>query len=83
MLPSNVHPDVEQLTILLLTTGSDAAKKDGPKVFEKMGSSHPNEPHWYLPPLGVDPLHYGKGLGSALLQHTLAVYDIKTINLPI
>jgi ribosomal protein S18 acetylase RimI-like enzyme len=74
-LPPNVHPDVEQLITLLLSTGSDEAKKDGPKVFEKMGSYHPKEPHWYLPLLGVDPLHHGKGLGSALLQHALAACD--------
>ncbi|MFZ0555634.1 MAG: GNAT family N-acetyltransferase [Nitrososphaeraceae archaeon] len=71
------------MTTLLLSTGSDEAKKDGPKVFEKMGSYHPKEPHWYFPLLGVDPLHQGNGLGSALLQHTLAVCDIKTISLPI
>ena len=64
-LPPNAHPDVEQLTTLLLSTGSDEAKKDGPKVFEKMGSYHPKEPHWYFPLLGVDPLHQGNGLGSA------------------
>ena len=29
---------------------------------------------WYLPLLGVDPLHHGKGLGSALLQHALVMY---------
>lgn len=81
--PPNAHPDVEQLTTLLLSIGSDDAMNDGPKVFEKMGSYHPKEPHWYFPLLGVDPLHQGKGLGSALLQHTLAVCDIKTISLPI
>ncbi|MGH9988701.1 MAG: GNAT family N-acetyltransferase [Nitrososphaeraceae archaeon] len=73
-LPPNVHPDVGQL-ITLLSTGSNEAKKDGPKVFEKMDSYHPKEPHWYLPLLGVDPLHHGKGFGSLLLQHALAVCD--------
>jgi GNAT superfamily N-acetyltransferase len=46
-----------------------------PRLIEKMGSYHPKEPHWYLPLLGVDPLHHGKGLGSVLLQHALAVCD--------
>jgi GNAT superfamily N-acetyltransferase len=46
-----------------------------PEVFEKMENYHPNEPHWYSPLLRVDPLHHGKGLGSALLQYTLAVCD--------
>ena len=72
-LPPDVHPDVDQLITLLQSTGSDEAKKDGPEIFEKMSGYHPDEPHWYLPLLGVDPLHHGKGLGSALLQHTLAI----------
>jgi ribosomal protein S18 acetylase RimI-like enzyme len=74
-LPPNVHPDVEQLIALLQSAGSDEAKKDSLEVFDKMGRFHPNEPHWYLPLLGVDPLHHGKGLGSALLQHALAACD--------
>jgi ribosomal protein S18 acetylase RimI-like enzyme len=74
-LPPNVHPDVDQLISLLESTGSDAAKKDGPEIFERMSGYHPNEPHWYLPLLGVDPLHHGKGLGSALLQRALVICD--------
>jgi len=74
-LPPNVHPDVEPLIALLQSSGSDEAKKDGPEVFEKMNSYHPNEPHWYLPLLGVDPLHHGKGIGSALMQHALVGCD--------
>jgi ribosomal protein S18 acetylase RimI-like enzyme len=74
-LPPDVHPDVDQLISLLQRTGSDEAKKDGPEIFEKMSGYHPNEPHWYLPLLGVDPIHHGKGLGSALLQHVLVMCD--------
>ena len=40
-----------------------------------MGCYHPNEPHWYLPLIGVDPLHHGKGLGSALLEHATIKFD--------
>ncbi|HEX5185909.1 MAG TPA: GNAT family N-acetyltransferase [Nitrososphaeraceae archaeon] len=72
-LPPNVHPDVDQLIALLQNSGSEDAKRDGPEVFEKMSSYHPNEPHWYLPLLGVDPLYHGKGLGSLLIQHAIAV----------
>lgn len=75
-LPPNVHPDVDQLIELLQSSGSNEAKNDGPEVFEKMSSYHPNEPHWYLPLLGVDPLYHGKGLGSALIQHSIAVCNL-------
>lgn len=74
-LPPNVDPDVDQLIELLQNTGSDEAKKDGPEIFEKMSGYHPSEPHWYLPLLGVDPLHHSKGFGSALLQHALVTCD--------
>lgn len=74
-LPPDVHPEVDTLIALLQKTGSAEAQKDGPAVFEKMGSYHPSEPHWYLPLLGVDPLQHGKGLGSALMQHALARCD--------
>jgi GNAT superfamily N-acetyltransferase len=75
-LPPNVQPDIEQLNALLESTGSENAKKYGPLLFEKMNSYHPNEPHWYLPLLGVDPLHHGKGLGSALMQRAVVRCDL-------
>lgn len=65
-LPPTVQPDVGQLMALAQSTGSNDAKKYGPEIFEKMGSYHPKEPHWYLPLLGVDALHHGKGLGTKL-----------------
>jgi GNAT superfamily N-acetyltransferase len=36
---------------------------------------HPHEPHWYLRVLGVDPIHQGTGIGSALLRPVLAEAD--------
>lgn len=49
-----------------------------PEVFsilEQMGAFHPNEPHWYLPMIGVDPSEQGGGCGSALLRRGLARCD--------
>jgi Acetyltransferases len=40
-----------------------------------MGNFHPHEPHWYLPIIGVDPPHQGRGLGEQLMAHALARCD--------
>ena len=40
-----------------------------------MGGYHPKESHWYLPLIGTDPTQQGKGHGSALLHHALALCD--------
>jgi RimJ/RimL family protein N-acetyltransferase len=42
---------------------------------EQMAEFHPQEPHWYLPLLGVDPMKQGRGYGSALLVHALERCD--------
>lgn len=54
---------------------SEEAQNVVPALFEKMGGYHPNEPHWYLPLLGVDPHHHGKGLGSVLMKYALTMCD--------
>ena len=36
---------------------------------------HPDETHWYLPMIGVDPSRQSCGVGSALMQHALARSD--------
>jgi GNAT superfamily N-acetyltransferase len=74
-LPPNVHPDEDKLNSLIQRTVSERIQKDFLHVFEQMGRYHPSEPHWYLPLTGVDPLHQGKGLGSALMQHALIQCD--------
>ena len=74
-LPPNVDPDVDTILALLQETTSEESQRVVPEVFEKMGRYHPNEPHWYLPLLGVDPHHHGKGLGSLLMKHALIMFD--------
>jgi GNAT superfamily N-acetyltransferase len=44
-------------------------------VFEKLAPHHPNEAHWYLPLIGVDPSHQRKGYGAALLEDVLRLCD--------
>ena len=74
-LPPGISPDEEVLIALLQSTGSAQFQKDGVAVVEQMGRYHPQEPHWYLPFIGVDPSHQGKGHGSALMQHALIPCD--------
>jgi ribosomal protein S18 acetylase RimI-like enzyme len=73
-LPPGVHPDEERLSELM-ETASPAARNDGAAIFEQMAKYHPSEPHWYLPLIGVDPAHQGKGLGDALMASALARCD--------
>jgi transposase len=44
-------------------------------VLEQMATCHPREPHWYLPMIGVDPPHQGRGYGGALLSYALERCD--------
>lgn len=44
-------------------------------VIEEMGRFHPEEPHWYLPFIGVEPAQQGNGLGAKLLQASLKTCD--------
>jgi ribosomal protein S18 acetylase RimI-like enzyme len=74
-LPPDVHPDESALMTLLQRTASASMQKDLSLVFEQMGRYHPEEPHWYLPFIGIDPSEQGKGHGSALMKHALVPCD--------
>jgi ribosomal protein S18 acetylase RimI-like enzyme len=74
-LPPEVGPDEDALMTLLQRTGSREAQADAVALFEQMGRYHPREPHWYLPFIGVDPLHRGKGYGAALMRHAAIPCD--------
>ena len=45
------------------------------KMFEQFRQSHPEEDHWYLPWIGVDPVLHGRGLGSSMLKEVLRLVD--------
>jgi ribosomal protein S18 acetylase RimI-like enzyme len=74
-LPPEVHPDEEALGSVLMRTVPEGRHEEMFGVLEQMGSYQPTEPYWYLPMIGVEPAHQGKGYGSALLRHTLEICD--------
>jgi ribosomal protein S18 acetylase RimI-like enzyme len=74
-LPPGVHPDEEKLGEVIHSTLSPSLIGEAFATFEQMAKHHPSEPHWYLPMIGVDPAHQGKGHGDALMLHALERCD--------
>lgn len=74
-LPPGVEPDVERLQALFGENTPDTIQSEMTAVFEQMSGYHPQEPHWYLPLIGIDPAHQGMGLGTALMRHALRQPD--------
>lgn len=75
-LPPKVEPDFEALmSFFEKSHATPETKKDGEAVFEQMDKFHPKEPHWYLPLIGADPVHQGKGYGAALMAHAMKRCD--------
>jgi ribosomal protein S18 acetylase RimI-like enzyme len=74
-LPSDTPFDKEALRSVLYQSVAERERTDLFAVFGQMMSHHPNEPHWYLPFIGVDLMHQGQGHGAALMEHVLAPCD--------
>lgn len=74
-LPPDVHPEDEPLIKLFEETVPEEKLDDMFAVFEQMGDFHPEEPHWYLPMIGVDTFRQSKGIGSALMKYALDICD--------
>lgn len=69
------HLPEEEFAGLLQQSVAAARLDDAFALLEQMDLYHPEQPHWYLPFIGVDPLHQGRGHGSALLRTSLARCD--------
>jgi ribosomal protein S18 acetylase RimI-like enzyme len=74
-LPPGVHPNAEGLENVFRQTAEPAHLDDLLGTFDKMGECHPEEPHWYLPLVGVEPNAQGSGIGGALMRHALERCD--------
>jgi GNAT superfamily N-acetyltransferase len=65
---SPLTPDnMAQFLALLSAVGPDVPRK-AIEMLSDWRTRTPPEPHWNLGPVGVDPAHHGKGIGSALVR---------------
>jgi GNAT superfamily N-acetyltransferase len=74
-LPPGAHPDEEELVNVIHKGANPTILPTVMNVIEQMGHYQPNEPHWHLPLIGVDPSKQGNGYGSALLQYGLDIIN--------
>jgi ribosomal protein S18 acetylase RimI-like enzyme len=74
-LPPGAASDDEALVALLDASLADERKATAFEVFDRMALYHPQEPHWYLPLIGVEPTRQRRGYGSALVAHALRLCD--------
>lgn len=73
-LPPGTEPDMVGLGAAFAEAGVEGPS-DAPEVFGRMAAAHPQEPHWYLPFIGVDPVRQDRGLGAALMAAALERVD--------
>ena len=78
-LRPGVTPDDEALGEIVQQTVSPSIRDEVFAVFERMAAYHPEGRHWYLPLIGVDPAHQGRGHGNALLTHALRDCDVDRV----
>jgi len=74
-LPPGAHVDGDLVQSVLQETVTSSVQEEVLSVLEEMDRYHIDEPHWYLPMIGVDPSRQGQGIGAALLQHALSKCD--------
>ena len=74
-LPPGVNPNEEAMVQIIENSVGETVRGDLYAVLEQMADFHPQEPLWYLPLIGVDPPHQGKGHGGALLAYALERCD--------
>jgi ribosomal protein S18 acetylase RimI-like enzyme len=74
-LAPGVAGDDEAMGALAAEAIPEAEQEEVFAFMGQMAEFHPQEPHWYLPLIGVDVTKQGRGYGSALLVHALARCD--------
>ncbi|VEP16285.1 Acetyltransferase (fragment) [Hyella patelloides LEGE 07179] len=65
--PPHTEPESEAVGEMLQRTISQQLQEEVFTMLEKISHDRPQEPHWYLGILGVEPTQRQKGYGSALM----------------
>jgi GNAT superfamily N-acetyltransferase len=78
-LPPGVTPDDEAMNRVFEESTADVDQDDLASFSEQQANHHPHGSCWYLPMIGVDPMRQGKGYGSLLLDHALAICDRESL----
>ena len=78
-LPPDIHPDEDALVAHMNNSILEPSREAVFAVFEQMEECHPDESHWYLPVLAVDPAHQNNGYGSRLLEYANKMFDKERI----
>jgi ribosomal protein S18 acetylase RimI-like enzyme len=79
-LAPDAAPDEEALARLIDEVVAPHRRENMAAAVEEMVRYHPQEPHWYLPMIGVEPARQGKGLGAALLRAALLRVDAEGLS---
>jgi GNAT superfamily N-acetyltransferase len=74
-LAPDAAPDEEALAALIEDAVAPGKRATMAAAVEQMIRCHPQEPHWYLPFIAVEPARQSGGLGAALLRAQLAACD--------
>jgi ribosomal protein S18 acetylase RimI-like enzyme len=75
--PAGNDHEADDSVMSELLAGTVAAERieEVGSVLGQMEDFHPSEPHWYLPLIGGDTCHQGRGLGAQLMKYALAKGD--------
>ena len=57
------------------TADSPVFPPEFPALVSQSAAYRPNDPHWYLGLIAVDPAYRGRGVGTQLLAYSLAIVD--------
>jgi ribosomal protein S18 acetylase RimI-like enzyme len=72
-LPPGVDVDPKPVASNLEPNADQSILNDFGLLLEKADAYRPNEPHWYLSLIAVDPIHRGKGYGEELMSYSLDI----------